>query len=345
MKQRSDGRWVKKVTLPNGKQKYFYSTARTEREAVKDINSQLLSFSEKEEDLHSFYSIAEKWNDEYRNRISDINYRKNTSAAYDRILEYFKPFGSIKNITMAQLNSFLGTLIAQGYYKKTVSNYKCILNMIFNYALLNGHIEYNPVSNIRLPANLPKSQRDIPSTECLKIVSEHHKGCDLLPFFLLYTGLRKSEALAIRRDDIDFKKKIITVRNHVIHDSNSPVFEAVLKTDAAYREVILLDRLAAALPKRFSGFLFSMNNDGKEPLSKKEYDSRWNSYCKKYDIKITAHQLRHGYATMLFEAGVDIKDTQELMGHSDINLTRQIYTHIRNERKKETANKLNAFQF
>ena len=48
---------------------------------------------------------------------------------------------------------------------------------------------------------------------------------------------------------------------------------------------------------------------------------------------------------MLFEAGVDVKDAQELMGHSDINLTRQIYTHIRNERKQETADKLNNFNF
>lgn len=48
---------------------------------------------------------------------------------------------------------------------------------------------------------------------------------------------------------------------------------------------------------------------------------------------------------MLFEAGVDVKDAQELMGHSDINLTRQIYTHIRSERKKETADKLNNFNF
>lgn len=48
---------------------------------------------------------------------------------------------------------------------------------------------------------------------------------------------------------------------------------------------------------------------------------------------------------MLFEAGVDLKDAQDLMGHSDINLTRQIYTHIRDERKLETTNKLNAFNF
>ena len=119
----------------------------------------------------------------------------------------------------------------------------------------------------------------------------------------------------------------------------------MLKTESAQRDIILLDRLADVIPKNFKGFLFSMDGDGKEPLTVKRFQTRWESYCKKYNLNITAHQLRHGFATMLFEAGIDVKDAQELMGHSDITLTRQIYTHIRNERKKETATKLNAFQF
>ena len=48
---------------------------------------------------------------------------------------------------------------------------------------------------------------------------------------------------------------------------------------------------------------------------------------------------------MLFEAGIEAKDAQELMGHKDIKLTHDIYTHIRKERKSETAKKLNSFNF
>ena len=88
-----------------------------------------------------------------------------------------------------------------------------------------------------------------------------------------------------------------------------------------------------------------MEYDGKRPLTKGAFDKRWKSYCNKYNINITAHQLRHGFATMLFEAEIDAKDAQDLMGHSDINLTKSIYTHIRDKRKKDTANKLNAFTF
>lgn len=80
-------------------------------------------------------------------------------------------------------------------------------------------------------------------------------------------------------------------------------------------------------------------------MKKPDFHSKIRLFQRPYNIKLTAHQLRHAYATMLFEAGIDVKDAQELMGHSDINLTRQIYTHIRNERKEETAKKLNEFNF
>ncbi|MBQ7901176.1 MAG: tyrosine-type recombinase/integrase, partial [Clostridia bacterium] len=130
---------------------------------------------------------------------------------------------------------------------------------------------------------------------------------------------------------------------HVIHNGNKPILEDKTKTENSKRTVILLDRLAEKLPKNKEGLLFG-NDDG-TPLTKKQFAYRWKKYQDTYNVKLTAHQLRHAYATMLFEAGVDVKDAQELMGHSDINLTRQIYTHIRNERKEETAKKLNQFNF
>lgn len=56
---------------------------------------------------------------------------------------------------------------------------------------------------------------------------------------------------------------------------------------------------------------------------------------------MTAHQLRHGYATMLYEAGIDEREAMELLGHTDITLTHQVYTHIRKTKKEKTAAILN----
>ena len=338
MKKRKDGRWCKSVTI-DGKRLFFYSSEATEKKAIRDIERQLLSFKERASNGILFRCIADKWGTEYREEIPDITYRKSIKCAYERIIDYFY---YLKDITARDIDIFLRSL---KYGQKTVANHKCILNMIFDYAILNGHITDNPVRSVRIPKGLTKGKRDLPTTEALDIVSTHYDGFDLLPYFLLYTGCRKSEALAIRAEDIDFDNNIISINNHVIHDGNKPIFENVLKSEAAHRNIILLDRLKSVLPKKFSGFLFSMDGDGARPLTKGAFDKRWKSYCKKYNISITAHQLRHGFATMLFEAGIDLKDAQDLMGHSDINLTRSVYTHIRDKRKSETADKLNAFIF
>lgn len=339
--KRKDGRYVKTVTI-NGRKIYFYSAEVTQRKAEKDIERQMLEYKEQEEKGKPFSAVADEWDTQYRKKVSDINYRKNTSAAYERVADWFGKM-PIKSISVAEVNVFINSLIAKGYYKKTIANHKSILNMIFQYAVLNRYVDANPTVEIRLPANLPKKEREMPSTSEIKTVDAHCKGFDFLPYFLLYTGLRISEALALSYEDINFKDKIITINKHLLHDGNRPVIENRTKTENSKRTVVLLDRLAKKIPKNKSGLVFC-NDDG-SPLTKRQLSCRWKNYQNKYNVHLTAHQLRHAYATMLFEAGVDVKDAQELMGHSDINLTRQIYTHIRETRKEETRKKLNDFQF
>lgn len=342
MKRRADGRFQKRITLPNGKSKVLYSSASSERDAVKDFNRQMLALEEEQKSKYLFTNIADEWNTEYRERISDINYRKNTRAAYERIIKHFDGY-YIEEMSAPVINQFMSKLALMKFGKKTVANHHSILNMIFKFAILNGYVAYNIMQDIPLPSNLPQKRRELPNDRELEIVNSLYEGFDFLPYFLLNTGLRMSEALALDIEkDIDFLNKTISVNKHLIHDGNKPVIEYKTKTAAGERTVILLDRVAEKVVKR-KGLLFC-NDDG-TPFTKKQLQLKWHAYQKKYNLTLTAHQLRHGFATMLFEAGVNEKDAQELMGHSDIMTTRSIYTHIRNKRREETAKKLNDFTF
>ena len=103
--------------------------------------------------------------------------------------------------------------------------------------------------------------------------------------------------------------------------------------------------------------------DPKKPMPKKTYDRRWLHYCKDmgfvtdepeervsaqgkryivhhYKPALTAHILRHGYATILFEAGVVVYTAQKLLGHADIETTTAVYTHLREKKKNESLDKL-----
>lgn len=341
--KRSDGRWVYQYTI-NKKRKCIYSSASTQKQAEKEILAKLRDLNAEYEKGKKFNQVADEWNSLYRAKNSEINYKKSIKSTYEKIVEYFGN-KRIKEINVQEINRYIQYIISLNYSKKSVSTQKSVLNMIYRHAVIAGYVQYNPMQDIKLPTGLPKTPRKIPTTNSIKEVTQHYEGFDLLPFFMLFTGCRKSEALAVKYEDVDFENKTIDIQYHVIHDGNKAVYEPVLKTEAAERKIILLDRLADILPRDKKGFIFSMKDDGVTPLTKRAYDVRWKNYCKKYNVKITAHQLRHGFATMLFEAGIDVKDAQELMGHKDINLTRQIYTHIRSERKQETINKLNQFNF
>lgn len=277
MKKRPDGRYQKRVTLPDGTSKMLYSRASNERLANKDFTDQLLRLKEKERNKLLFSAVADEWNTEYRKRISDINYRKNTAAAYDRTIKYFSGL-YINDMTAPVINGFMIYLANCKFGKKTVSNHHSILNMIFKFAILKGYIEFNIVSNVPIPSNLSQKRRELPSDDELKEIEKHYTGFDFLPYFLLYSGMRLSEALAIEIDrDIDFENKRITVNKHLLHDGNRPIIENKTKTEASERTVVLLDRVADKITRK-SGLLFC-NDDG-TPLTKRQLCCRWRKYQK-----------------------------------------------------------------
>lgn len=77
-------------------------------------------------------------------------------------------------------------------------------------------------------------------------------------------------------------------------------------------------------------------------MTETQFQRQWELYCQATGLKITPHQLRHAFATILFDAGIDDKDAQELLGHANLSTTRDIYTHITQSRKKKTVSLLNA---
>jgi len=159
----------------------------------------------------------------------------------------------------------------------------------------------------------------------------------------MYTGLRKGEALALQWEDIDFTNRQISVTKSVCHHNNQPHIKAT-KTKSGMRTVVLLDRVAEALQKIQTSdksiYIFSGTHT---PLTNSQFQCRWEKYNQETGLSITAHQLRHTFATILFEAEINVKDAQNMMGHSDISVTQNIYTHIRKERTATSFTKLNSY--
>lgn len=328
MTKRSDGLWQEAITI-NGKRKYFYGKTKA------DVLKKMRDYQEAEENGKTFSEVANDWWEEHSQKVV-FSTMRGYNARFECAIEYFEG-RYIKDITTQEITKLLKILQDKKYSQKVISTQLNVLNMIFNKAIVSGDIMYNPCSALQLPKGLPKKKRELPTDREFEIVENSDW---LFPFFLLYTGCRRGEALAVTYEDIDWEKKVIHINKAVGFKGNIPYIKST-KTDAGCRDVVLLDKLAAKLDKSKTGLIFP------DPKGEMWHESmltrKWKQWQKRNNTTVTAHQLRHGYATILFEAGLEAKDAQYLLGHSTIAMTQDIYTHIRQTRQAEYAQKLNDF--
>ncbi len=341
MKKRSDGRYMKQITI-NGKVKSFYGKTQAE------VNRKIIEYQGEQKNGKAFSVVADEWWGIHQEKI-EHNTAKQYRPALKEIINFFGDI-MIQNIESAQIEKFIYSFAAQGYAKKTVKTRLLVLNLVFKYAVVHGYCNTNPCLYIAVPRNLKTQKRPFPSKEEIEKV-KNSTDCTfgLFAYLVLYSGLRRAEALALTYDDIDFEKKEISVNRSIYWVGNVPYLKTP-KTDAGTRSVILLDCLAAELEKykktqkaKNTDLVFPGQNG--ELMHNGHFTRLWDKYREETGLTITPHQLRHAYATILYEAGVEEKDAADLMGHSTIQITRDIYTHIRNERREETRKKLNEFNF
>lgn len=288
----------------------------------------------------SFEAAADAWELKHWDRVGNKT-TETYAAPLRRVKEQFAGMDA-EEVTAQSIQAFLADLGKRGYSRRTVQMHRDIIHMIFNNAIVEYGLRFNPCSAVSMPRNLPVTRRELPDDMAIEAV-KHGKDqpFGLFALVCLYGGLRRGEALALRYEDIDREKREIRVTKAVEYIGNNPHIKSP-KTAAGVRVVPLLDPLADALQNKKHGLLFPREEDGK-PLTKTQYRKRWLRYCEAIGHNITAHQLRHGYATILYEAGVPDKDAQELLGHSNIELTRDVYTHIRQAHRQETAKRLNDY--
>lgn len=288
----------------------------------------------------TFGEVADQWWGEKWETIAN-----STAGSYRpclrRLLEQFGDCG-LEDIETADVNAFLNAIAAQGYSRRTVQMHKDIANMIFEVAIRNGALRYSPTDHATIPKNLPKKERELPPKEAL--VAVHNGGklpFGLFAFLCFYSGMRRGEALALRYEDIDRKKRVIHITKSLEWVGNHPHVKEP-KTRNSVRDVRVPDVLLDAIPLGI-GPIFCRDDHPGELLRQSDFRRKWRQFCVAADIDITPHQLRHGYATMLYEAGIGPKEAQKLLGHANIKTTLNIYTHISEEMEDHATEKLNNF--
>lgn len=332
--KREDGRLQTTVIDPNtGKRIYFYG------KTAKELKQKILIYQQKQEKGILFTDVSNDWWEEAEPQLSLQSRRGYLQAKKRADVEFADIY--IKNIKAKNITNYLQKLSLYYTSQKTIERYRLILNQIFKYAVEHNELEHNPCTEAKMPKGLQKSKRKAASEEDEKIIKSTSEGW-LFPFFAIYTGMRKGEILALQWKDIDFNENYINVYKSVQHEGDKPSIKST-KTEAGTRYVPLLaplkKRLLAIKPKREEKYIFS--DDGKTPLTNRRYITLFNEYKRTYGVNCTAHQLRHSFATIAFENGIDAKDVQEVLGHKQLSTTLDIYTDFRKSHLKDLTDKLN----
>ena len=330
MKKRKDGRYQKGVVI-DGVKRVIYGKTQAE------ITRKIREWKEKTEAGLLYKDVAEDWWQIHEPTI-EHNTMKSYLPAWKRTIEWFKD-KRINDITPSDVNSCILDFALSGYAYKTVRTQLMMFNMIFKYAVIKGYIPSNPAREVQIPKNLPKKKVEMPSDEELNIVKQSYdKTFGDFAYWVMYTGLRRCELLALTWEDIDEEKREINVNKSIEYVVNKQPRVKKPKTEKGIRIVPILDKLHEKIVYKKHGLVFP--NAKGEYMRDHEYERLWSLYQRETNTTFTAHMLRHGFTTMLIESGTPIEVVQYILGHAQISTTMDIYAQLRDKRRKDVFKKI-----
>ena len=337
--------------------KQFKKLKEAEVLSMQPVNNQNLTFAEAADLYFAHYCI---------------NLEANTISGYRSIyqreggLKEFFGTMKLKQINTNTVQMYITRLHALGQSAKTISNTIGLLRTIMKHCVALQYINRNPVDGTTLPKknkNLEvKAYTPEQVKQLLAISQNNHFICTVIALGTM-AGLRRGEMAALTWDNVNLDEKpsikIKESKYHVSKTLGLPESSGVKtpKTTASIRTIPIPDMLVKILKqekRRYNecklryGTNFKNSNCVlfKEDGSSYEVCTLSNGYTKfmRSHPEIpycTLHQLRHTFASMLASSNTPIKDVQELLGHSDINTTMNVYTHGFEESKRTAITELN----
>ena len=260
------------------------------------------------------------------------------------------------------------------YSNSTISKVKRLISKAFNLAILQNLVKINPFKIDNLIIKI-KSNKVNKKVEALTLEEQNLLLNELshtddryknVFYIALYTGMRIGEILALKKEDIDLKNKIIKVRKTITKDKNDKaILGETTKTYNSLRDVPIIKPLFLILSDLISkedNYLFLYNNSF---IDQSTINTHLKKICKNANIKVIinpnktvhknntikkvnlktssvhTHMLRHTFATRCIESGMNALVLSKILGHKNIEITLNVYTSVFNKFTIEEVNKIN----
>lgn len=387
--QRADGRYDFRWTDANGKRHSIYApTLKELREREKEIELDTLQNINSASRYMTVNDMYKKWC-EVKRGIKD-----NTLQNYKYMYENFvRPSNlgrkRLSDVKKSDVKAFFNNLVEErGLLTSTLDSVQTVLYQVFNLAVEDDYLRSNPSANAL--KELKRAYNLTPEKRKALTLKEERIFLDFLrrsptyehwyPIFavMLGTGMRVSETVGLRWEDIDLDAGMISV-NHAlvyykhatdgcyqnVHTPKSKAGHRMIAMQDFVKEAFLMEKAyqeamdlhCKATIDGYTNFIF-VNRDGatqhQGTLNKaiqritkacnieiigKNPDEEFPTLLPRF----SCHTLRHTFTTRMVEAGVNLKVIQDTLGHSDISTTLNIYADVTKEARMESAKQLEAF--
>ena len=349
--KRPDGLFESIRTI-NGKRVAFRG------KSCREVDRKILDYREEVEKGWTFQKASDQWYEAKEKEVRHATYR-----SYGNTLRRLQDrFGAetVSEITPDEICAYIREFERKGYSRDTVQLEISVLRMVFDYAVnhrTESGLAYNPALSVRKSKGLPYRKRPALTEEQERLVqiaaSKQIGEWWLLGYFLMYSGCRRGEALALSYSDIDRRRGVICINKKLNYDAvNVPVLEGFTKSENGMREIPLLKPLADALPKNRVGLLFPSPATG-DFLTRYELTKIWKQYCidtgltekdenGKTVFPVSPHCFRHSFATICFESGIDARSAAAFLGDS-VSVMERVYVELRNSHKDGAISALDQF--
>ncbi len=366
--QRADGRYRYRYIDEDGKEKNVYSWRLDKNDPTPKGRKRDLSLREKEKQIQADlfdhivthggnYTVIELV-EKYISLKTGVSH--NTRAGYKTVINLLKkdPFGKLRidKVHLSDAKTWLIKLQqtdGKGY--SSIHSIRGVLRPAFQMAVDDDLIRKNPFGfelasvivndSVTREAITRKQEREL-----LKFIKEdkHFSRYYDAIYILFHTGLRISEFCGLTFSDIEFKQMRIKVDHQLQRTSEMQYVIQEPKTESGIRYIPMSEEVAACFrriianrtaPKvepmvdGHAGFLFLDKND--RPMVALHWEKYLEHIVEKYNKiyripmpKVTPHVCRHTFCSNMAKSGMNPKTLQYIMGHSDISVTLNVYTHV-----------------
>lgn len=342
------------------KKRGFKTKAEAQKAALKYVSSEKTV----EYNGVSFEFIIDAFLKFKAKRVCDRSMQK-----IERLLKlYIEPYVQglyMDKYTALEAEEFYNQILAYDFAPDYMNSIIALMKRLFIFAQDYYGLNNNPVSRLENRKHviqpidpqevftLEEFNQYITAYDCFS--NDYEFSIKLFFTILMFTGVRRGEAKALKWNDIDFVNKKVRIDEQAIDKDRSHrvLVTKTLKNPQSYRKIPLDDKTLEMLKYlidlrksqndfSFDDFIFIRKNGLKIPFADSTIYNRNQRAIKLLKMKhINIHGFRHSYASLMLSMGVPLKAVSEALGHSSIGVTDKVYTHAINRDREKLMNILN----